>query len=286
MMRTSMLSKAATTLVDEGPTAVAVKAARRARFVVDIGIATWMLRRAARRANDIEESLDLAFGFSVGQVTIAPAQIRAEIEALLGRLAADPPRNVLEIGTARGGTLFLLSRVASADARLASIDLPGGEFGGGYERMRAPLLRTFCRERQTLKLIRADSHDDRTHEEVRRWLAGRLLDFLLIDGDHSFEGIRSDLVTYGPLVRAGGLIAIHDIVSGPPDWVGGVPCFWPIVKHVYETKELVDDFEQRGSGIGLVIVPPGGIEPDQLVRKTLDCGSATEGRRQAQPPEC
>ena len=258
----SIVRKTIRTLRDEGPSAAAIKAARRGKFVVNVAAATWTLRPEARRMRSLRESVDFAFGFAVGEVTIWPAQVRSEITALLELLEVEPPRNVLEIGTARGGTLFLLSRVASADARLASIDLPGGNFGGGYERIWVPLLKTLPRSRQTLKLMRADSHASRTYHETRRWLAGEQLDFLFVDGDHSFEGIRGDFLKYGALVRTDGLIAIHDIVPGSEDTVGGVPKFWKVVKNAYETRELVEDWDQGGYGIGVVRVSADGIDSE------------------------
>lgn len=36
------------------------------------------------------------------------------------------------------------------------------------------------------------------------------LDVLFIDGDHSFEGVMRDLITWGPQVKKGGLILLHD----------------------------------------------------------------------------
>jgi predicted O-methyltransferase YrrM len=243
------------------------KAARRGRFIVDVAVATWRLRSEAKRPRNLDESLDFAFGFEVGEVTIAPAQVRSEIRALLGLLEAQPPRNVLEIGTARGGTLFLPSRVAAVDARLASVDLPGGEFGGGYDRIWAPLLKALPTERQMLKLIRADSHDSRTYEEARRWYASEPLDCLLVDGDHRFEGVRRDFHMYGPMVRPGGLIAFHDIVPGPEERVGGVAEFWKVVKKVYQTRELVDDWGQGGWGIGVLEVPPEGLNSEGPLRE-------------------
>ena len=61
-------------------------------------------------------------------------QKEREILALLARLEPLAPRRLLEIGTAAGGTLLLLSRVASPEALLVSIDMPEGGFGGGYRR--------------------------------------------------------------------------------------------------------------------------------------------------------
>jgi predicted O-methyltransferase YrrM len=273
----SILQKTIRTILKDGPGVAVVKAARRGRFIVDVAVATWRLRSEAKRPRNLDESLDFVFRFSVGAVTIAPAQVRSEIRALLELLEAKTPRNVLEIGTARGGTLFLLSRVAAIDASLASVDLPGGEFGGGYDRIWVPLLKAMPSERQTLKLIRGDSHDLRTYDETRRWFGGEPLDCLLIDGDHRFEGVRRDFLMYGPLVRPGGVIAIHDIVPGREDRVGGVPKFWDLVKRVYETRELVDDWAQGGFGIGVVQLPAQRVNLTLLVEsRTADDPSDPE----------
>ena len=37
-----------------------------------------------------------------------------------------------------------------------------------------------------------------------------LIDLLLIDGDHSYEGVTSDLKAYLPKVKAGGILFLHD----------------------------------------------------------------------------
>jgi predicted O-methyltransferase YrrM len=217
------------------------------------------MRSISNTRTGIEDSLDLAFGFSVGDVSIAPAQIRSEIESLLRRLRNAPPQRILEIGTARGGTLFLLSRVAAPEAMLLSIDLPGGSFGITWRPESTLLLKRLVLQSQTVCLIRADSHDSGTLSTVRTLLNGEPLDLLLIDGDHRYEGARRDFEMYGPLVRARGLIAFHDIVPGSPEKVGGVPMFWQEIRGRYETVEIVDDWGQEGFGIGLVKVPARGL---------------------------
>jgi predicted O-methyltransferase YrrM len=278
-----MLRKAIRTILEEGPRTAVAKALRRGRFILDVAAATWRMRTEAKRECALDENLTFGFRFAIGAVRIAPAQIRAEIEALLRLLQEQPPGNLLEIGTARGGTLFLLSRVATAEARLVSIDLPGGEFGGGYDRFWIPLLRALPRKGQTLKLMRADSHDSATYDEARGWFAGEPLDFLLIDGDHRFEGVQRDFLMYGPLVRPNGLIAIHDIVPGPEERVGGVPEFWNLVKNVYDVRELVDDWDQGGWGIGIVEVGEEGLKPElpSAWRRTEGSGGRGSSSRSA-----
>jgi predicted O-methyltransferase YrrM len=207
-------------------------------------------RARARGCTTTAEAFDLAERFEFLRVRIAPMQVRAEFARLLEMLAARPPRALLEIGTADGGTLFLYSRVAADDALLVSVDLPGGRFGGGYPAWRERLYRSFGRARQRVELLRADSHDPATRARVERLLGGRALDFLFIDGDHSGAGVRADYETYAPLVRPGGIVAFHDIVPGPDEAVGGVPEFWRTLRRSVAANEIVADWKQGGYGIG------------------------------------
>ena len=42
----------------------------------------------------------------------------------------------------------------------------------------------------------------------------RKIDFLFIDGDHSYKGVTTDFRLYSPLVKDYGNIAFHDIIDG------------------------------------------------------------------------
>ena len=136
------------------------------------------------------------------------------------------PKAVIEIGTAKGGTLFLFSRLADPCATLVSIDLPGGEFGGGYPAWKARLYRSFCLPQQTIHLLRADSSAISTVENVKSIFGKTPVDFLFIDGNHTYEGVKRDFELYSPCVRKGGLIAFHDIAVHPPEARCNVDKFW------------------------------------------------------------
>lgn len=41
------------------------------------------------------------------------------------------------------------------------------------------------------------------------------IDFVFVDGDHSYEGIKADWEGWAPLIAAGGLIGLHDSRSTP-----------------------------------------------------------------------
>jgi len=49
-----------------------------------------------------------------------------------------------------------------------------------------------------------------SHEFRQLWNDKTKLDFLFIDGDHSYDGCHQDWVDWSPLVREGGIIALHD----------------------------------------------------------------------------
>jgi predicted O-methyltransferase YrrM len=182
-------------------------------------------------------------------------QKEKEILALLERLKPLAPRRILEIGTAAGGTLLLLSRVAAADALLVSIDMPEGGFGGGYNLLRSFLYRSFARQGQRIVLIRGDSHRQAIRDRLAAALGGEKLDFLFIDGDHSATGARQDFDDYAPFVRSGGMIAFHDILSDERGWSGEVYRVWPELAARFGGEELVDESGPSGYGIGLLRWP-------------------------------
>lgn len=78
---------------------------------------------------DIHSAVDFAFFSKYLFPSIEPNQLKYEITKLLVLLMELEPKVVLEIGTARGGTLFLFTRVAGPEATIISIDLPRGPFG-------------------------------------------------------------------------------------------------------------------------------------------------------------
>ncbi len=51
-------------------------------------------------------------------------------------------------------------------------------------------------------------------EAANTVLQGGLVDFIFIDGDHSWEGISSDWRAWSAGLSPGGFIALHDSVSG------------------------------------------------------------------------
>jgi predicted O-methyltransferase YrrM len=203
-----------------------------------------------KAANDLGSQID--FALNAAQGFLRPMQNTYEISELMRRVGELRPKRVLEIGTARGGTLFLFCRNAAPDATIVSVDLPFGINGGGYPDWKVPLYKDFAQPDQNLILIRADSHADATKEEVIRLAGQEPFDLIMIDADHRYEGVKRDFELYGPLIAPGGMIVMHDILPNRYDAEIQVDRFWSEVKARFKTDEIVENSAQGNMGIGLV----------------------------------
>lgn len=210
------------------------------------------LRRLAEfhaRTRSIEEMVEWAMDFGGhGFFKVQTLQVPAEITGLAKAVAALQPRVILEIGTARGGTLLLWANIASehvisCDLQDMSIQRPL------YEAFPGP--GSACR----VTLLSGDSHSGDFRHRVIQALGGAPVDFLFIDGDHREAGVTADYQDYRGLVRPGGLIAFHDIVERQREPGNEVYQLWRRLKTEAVTEELIADPAQIGYGIGLVRVP-------------------------------
>lgn len=184
-----------------------------------------------------------------GAIQRGAVQKSAEFAGLIKFLQRRDLRSVVEVGTFRGGTFWAWCEIASDDALLVSVDLPGGQFGGGFDERQADVIGGYARGGQRVELVRGDSHDQAIVEGVARVLDGRQVDFLFIDGDHSYEGVRADFENFSPLVKEGGVVGFHDIVLHPfhPDC--RVDRFWGELRKTHRVTEFVDGGGWGGIGV-------------------------------------
>ncbi len=187
-----------------------------------------------------------------------PAQHPGEFGGLLRLVRERAPHVLLEIGTNYGGTTYLLSRYAPPDASLTTCDI---------ECKVNPLqLERVGRRGQRIQFLQVDSHSESGAQAIRASVPTGV-DFLFVDGDHSYEGVRQDFLALADLLRPGGLLVFHDIVEdyrtrfriATNAYVGGVPRFWRELRDVlprsFAPRELVDDRDQDGLGIGVLMCP-------------------------------
>ncbi|MBD3303775.1 class I SAM-dependent methyltransferase [Candidatus Woesearchaeota archaeon] len=176
-----------------------------------------------------------------------------ELHKLIKFLKDRPMKNVVEIGTAAGGTFYVLCQCAPNDAKIVSIDLPGGAFGGGYELEDTRLFRRYGKLGQKLFFMREDSHDENTKTVLMSHLDDKPIDVLFIDGDHSYEGVKKDFELYEPVVAKGGIIIFHDICKHATAPECQVDRFWNEIKDKYEHKEIIDPDDDEWGGMGILI---------------------------------
>lgn len=179
-----------------------------------------------------------------------PAQHRPEIFGLLSLLCERNVKTMLEIGTNRGGTLYLYMKSLPKDAKVMTMDI---------KIQNRNLLESFKSGDQKLWILEGNSTHPDTIQKVKEYFPDGL-DYLFIDGDHSYEGVKQDFINYSPLVKKGGLIGFHDIIEDNETrygiitggWAGGVPQFWNEIKDQYNCKEFVQNPLQDGLGLGVI----------------------------------
>lgn len=162
----------------------------------------------------------------------------AELHALIALAAQARPQVVVEVGCGGGGTLYAWTRLAPT---VIGVDLPGGPFSSGQPRAD-----------HGATVIDGDSHDPATLAALQELLAGRPADVLFLDGDHTEEGVTQDLADYLPLVRPGGLAALHDICHHPGKPQVGVDRCWAEARRRHAVCEIVHQPTTWG-GIGVIL---------------------------------
>lgn len=184
--------------------------------------------------------------------SISPSQVVGEIRSLFDMVRELEPKTVCEIGTDKGGTLYLWCQASEDDALILSVDLPSRK---RYSERRRRLYSQFKKTKhQTLTFLPGDSHSRATEELVKNTLGSRQIDFLFIDGDHTYDGVKQDFLTYSKFVRSGGLIAFHDIRTVRPGC--GVKEFWeelsPSIPKENRWEFTLQPFGPTGAGIGVI----------------------------------
>jgi predicted O-methyltransferase YrrM len=207
-------------------------------------------------ATSTHEVLTIVNEVLPGGVSQDPAEITSFIESVAPRT----PRVVVEIGTEAGGTTLTLARALPSVELVIGVDLFVQHAGR---------IRRLVRTDGVYEAVYGNSVAPRTVETVRSILAGRSIDVLFIDGDHTFAGALADFRTYSPFVRRDGVIAFHDIVpdatlrTGQSTWayVGEVPLLWRCLRPWYQCVEFVSSWDQEGRGIGSLTFDPD-VVPD------------------------
>jgi predicted O-methyltransferase YrrM len=191
--------------------------------------------------------------FNDPEAPVNPDQRQWEFSQLLGIYRRLAPRCVLEIGSYCGGSLYQWMKHARPGARIIAIDLVGGPWGDSWTQNFVGQWRNWVPQGVEFHHLPVSSHEPAT--KTRLLQITDHVDFILIDGDHRYEGARCDFEMYGPLVRPGGVIAFHDILPNPTRPTISVSRLWQEIREAgFITQELYSSREQGGYGIGVVYI--------------------------------
>ena len=187
-------------------------------------------------------------------------QKNKELSALISLLKKRKLNTDVEVGTARGGTFYAWCKIAKPNAIVVSIDLPGGPFGGGYTINEMKRFKKYGKKNQKLYFIRKNSQLVKTKNELVKVLGGEKIDFLMIDGDHGYKGVKKDWELYSPLVKENGIVVFHDIVFHSKVPKCQVERLWEKIKKLHKHKEFIDPGDIRTwgpwAGIGVIYYKP------------------------------
>jgi predicted O-methyltransferase YrrM len=143
---------------------------------------------------------------------------------------------ILEIGCYNGGSSYYLSNFAE---KMITID--------NNDPCRFDPTKLPCCD---YTYVAGDSHDPKMNE----YFKSEIWDFVFIDGDHSYEGVKADFYNVLPFLKKGTPVAFHDIIISHFHHTHGcyVGEFWRDLKTNYgATKfdEIVTNSEWAGIGI-------------------------------------
>lgn len=160
------------------------------------------------------------------------------------------PRNILEIGSFFGGSMWCFLKAIKKIDLFISMDLPVPSTDGRYAQMMQ------CRQQWPSWMaasnvgqfhdITGSSFSQENVDRAKAIVANNGIDMLFIDGSHEYEDAKKDFINFAHLVNPGGMIVFHDITGIEP-----IRRLWNEVKIARRVTEIKDG-QHEGWGIGVI----------------------------------
>lgn len=172
-----------------------------------------------------------------------PLQYEEELAPFVDLLKAEHVDRYLEIGACFGGTFHRVMTALPKGSIGVTVDLPERRWGMPRS---AEALTTVMGDLSALGYDVHSIFGDSKSRDVARHAAKRgPYDAVMIDGDHTYDGVRRDWLTYGQM---GKIVAFHDIAA-MKGARSGVRKLWLELKEFHRTAEFVRPGGRLGIGV-------------------------------------
>lgn len=177
------------------------------------------------------------------------SQNEFELRSFIQFLKDSNVRRYMEIGARHGDTFHEVMKNLPKSSYGLAMDLPGGLWGTPKSKDHlARSVKDLNANGYDCEYLYADSQLSETAFSISSMLP---FDAILIDGDHTLEGVTKDWNNYKDRAE---IIAFHDIVgTGEAEKVNGnlveVPILWAEIKTQYKTLEFIDTNSKMGIGV-------------------------------------
>lgn len=179
---------------------------------------------------------------------VPTAQVEWELYELIKIFDSIRPMRILEIGSQHGGTLWHWLEGAEPGAIVVNIDILQNLPPDVAEETLMNW-KMWGRHRVVQHSIIGRSDDPEIHDLALKYLGG-VIDFLFIDACHTYEGVKRDFEMYGPHVKKGGVIALHDLITPETSPHIRVCDLWDEIRRAgYVVQELHAGGEFGGIGV-------------------------------------
>lgn len=175
-------------------------------------------------------------------------QVESELRDFIDLLQAEGVKSYLEIGSARGDTFHEVMTHLPKWSKGTAVDLPQSVWG--LKNSKKQLGRAVAHLNTASYGATAIYGSSRDPYIRARAHALGPYDCVMIDGDHTMDGVTQDWFNYGDMGR---IIAFHDIVDTMnPNKKGEkieVPLFWNALKKKYRHVEFIGENSTMGIGV-------------------------------------
>lgn len=178
----------------------------------------------------------------------SPAQVESELNSFISIIVESGALSYLEVGSGRGDSFHAIVSAMPPGSRAVSVDFPENKWGFvGGRRHLLLAIEDLRAKGYDVDLIEGDSQDKSV---IERAGASAPFDVVFIDGDHSYDGAKSDWLNYGQL---GKIVGFHDIAYEKNEthpW-GGVEVkrLWQEIREGHRYQEFIEVEGNMGIGV-------------------------------------